>query len=72
MNFFCEETVSAKASDIASAQITLDVGAKLLGQASFVTEASRIISECFASCDFLLPVIAIISVSYTHLRAHET
>ena len=38
---FCTDTANARASDKASAQMILDVGARLCGHASLVTDASR-------------------------------
>ena len=60
VNLFLAATVKAKASDIANAHIILDDGAKLFGQASRVTDASRAKSEDFANLDDICPVMEII------------
>ena len=54
-----KDIASARASDKASAQMILDVGAKLCGHASLVTDASREILEYWARDEDKLPVIDI-------------
>ena len=48
VKLFCDDTASANASDIASAQTILDVGAKLFGHASLNTEEFNETLEYFA------------------------
>ena len=56
---FCKDIANARASDRASAQMILDVGARLCGHASLVTDASREILEYWARDEDKLPVIDI-------------
>ena len=57
---FFDDIAIARASDSASAQIMLDVGAKLLGHASLSTDAFSEIFEYLASDEETSPVIDII------------
>ncbi len=57
-NFLILRSVSASASPIASAAVVDAEGARLRGQASFVTPRSSTTSACLASVDFGMLVIA--------------